>query len=118
MATRRRHTPPINILGISRATTWLVAVENWGKVLESSKIEKVADLYAALVEEHLRYHRAGWSSEERMFYNGDFFVRRAGHSQRRVFITSLNPAVREHQTEGHYDRFGWMYRAPSTGYGP
>lgn len=116
MGTRkRRQTPPIDSLGVSRCATWMVALDNWGNVLESSKIEAGTDLYVALVQESLRYHSAGWEMEERMFYNRDFYVRRQGDTPRRVYITSLDPARVRLETQGHYDRFGFEFRAPASG---
>jgi hypothetical protein len=116
MRTRkRRHIPPIDSLGVSRCTTWLIALDNWGQILESSKIDAGTDLYVALVQESLRYHSAGWQMDERMFYNRDFYVRRRGDTPRRVCITSLDPALTRLETQGQYDRFGFEFRAPTRG---
>lgn len=113
MGTRnRRHTPPIDSLGISHCPTWIVSVDNWGNVLKRTKLDAGTDLYAALVQEHLQYHADGWAFEERLFYNREFHVRRAGDTPRRVYITSLDPARLRLDTEGHYDRYGFEFRVP------
>jgi hypothetical protein len=112
MATRR-HTPPVNALSASREVSWIIAVDNWGGVLDSRQLPAGTDLYDALVREHLRYHAEGWQ-QERMFYNREFHVRRHGQTPRRVYITGSDPTLVRLETDGRYDRNGFEFQAPST----
>lgn len=109
----RRHTPPIHSLGISRSETWIVAVDNWGGVIEFREIPCGRDLYVELVSEHLRYHAEGWQ-QDRAFYNCEFHVRRAGLTPRRVYVTGLDPRLVRLKTSGRYDAYGFEFCAPST----
>lgn len=113
----RRHTPPIESLGISRGKTWLIATDNWGGILESREIPGGTDLYDALVREHLRYHAEGWD-QERAFYLREFYVRKNGFTPRRILITGFDPRLVRMRTSGHYDAFGFEFRAPSPNYCP
>jgi len=116
MSSRRhRHTPPIESLGISRSPTWIIAVDNWGRILESNALEENTDLYDALVRESLRYHADGWKLEERMFYLKEFYVRRNGDTSRRVYITGLDPKLLRLETSGHYNQFGFECHLPTSG---
>lgn len=114
MARKLRHDPPVNSLGISRSEHWMIAVDNWGGVLESRKLPVGTDLYDELIREHLRYHSEGWE-QERLLYLREFHVRRRDSTPRRVYITGLDPNRLRLQSDGHYDEYGFKFQAPSVG---
>lgn len=117
MSTRHKgYRPPIDSLGRSESTVWLIAKDQWGRRFENRRLPAGTDLFEMLLAEALRYHREGWSLSDRPFFNCEFHVSRDGEARRLVTFSILGPDQTPLRATGKYYVGGYdaHYPKPTT----